>query len=287
MNIRKKTILTICIFGFLFSVFSNFPPKHTIELSGLLYRFSYSEEFNEPQHPNSYIFGQPRSDEYGATIGAEFSYNFLHKESNLTFGLKLGYSRAVNHTYDGSLQMDSIPHEGGWLYKYEPYMMKNKDNYFYLVIGKIGYLINKTSGRIMYEPKILFSFNAWDRPVGITEIYYWMHISPAFSLITKSSDNLGILTEVGLLIPIWEKMVYDNSKSRHDFEIGGKFGWNFNLGLVRYLKENRTLKIVYFYENYGFKESPAISFDGTTAYEPASSTHNHGVKISFEKGFGA
>jgi hypothetical protein len=297
---RTKLTSMLILTAFI-SVFSDFLPKHSIKFSELLYRFSYSEEFETQQFSPIrdpyfglipvYTIGRPRSDEYGATFGAEFGYNFFHRESKLSLGINFSYARSLNHTYDGSFQgqdyffFDNTGNPVIWVV-YEPYKEENKDNFFYAIDIKIGFPILAPNQRAIFEPKITTMFDGWKRPVGIIEYYYWIRMCPGISLTTKSAQNLGFISDLSLAIPIHQRMHIPIATHRYKFDIGGKVGWNLDLGLVRYLKENCTIKITYFYENYGFKQSPPVNLAGIEAYEPSSSTHNHGVKLTFEKGFG-
>jgi hypothetical protein len=285
----KKTII-ICAISFFSTVFADFPYRNSLEFSTSLYRYSYSEEFgDETGH-----IGFPRSDEYGPTVGIETEYKFFEPQSKFTFGLNFNFSRSIKHTYDGSLQGEIlyIGDEPFLLY-YQP-IIQSTENYFLGSDIKFGY-VAAISRRIIFEPNIKAAFDYWRRPVSpIVEDYLWLRILSGVTLTTKSKDNLGVVSDLYLSVPVWQKMYLKygdaNVSVRYKFDIGAKVGWKFNFGFARYYADNLTFKIVYSYEYYGFKASPPISIsteDGVrNYYEPSSSTHNNGVKISLEKGFG-
>ena len=292
-----RRAVIICAYFFFTSVFADFPSRNSLTLSTALYRYSYSEEFgSERGH-----IGFPRSDEYGPTAGVEAGYNFFDAESKFTFGFNFNLSRSIKHTYDGSLQGKFFPfikgvYKGGELvYEndsilyYQP-LIESTDNYFYGADIKLGYVI-PISRQAIFEPKITTTFDCWVRPVEkhLVEDYLWLRIRPGVSLITKSGGNLGVVSDLALSIPVWQRMYWKYGGESYKLKIGGKAGWQFKFGFARYYAEDLTLKIVYSYEYYGFKESPPIYFaaeDGQGIYEPSSATRNNGVKISLQKGFG-
>lgn len=295
--LKSATIYLSFLISF---VFSNSPYNHSLEFSLPIYRFSYSEELNKPSYGRDvWIFGQPRSDEYGSTAGGEIGYKYFDRNSKLSFGVKFNYSRSINHTYDGSLQGEvyvvypvtddnRISEEGYPAIIYEPVMIKDKNNYFYGADIEIGYLISANYSRVIFEPKVTATINGWMRPVGYTEYYYWSRICPGISLTTQNSQKLGVFSDLSLSIPVWQEMILRWGSQKYKFDIGGKIGWQFEFGFLRYLQRNRTFKITYFYECYGFKQSGFVNIPalGGPALEPSSDTNNHGVKISLEFGFG-
>ena len=291
MNILRYATVNVFLFAaFAFSVI----PQRAIEFSMPLYRFSYSEEFENPLYRNVLVFGKPRSDEYGSTIGAEFTYKHFNPNSRLSFDVKLNYARSISHTYDGSLQGQVYDIKDTsdlfWYYRciiYEPWIQET-NNYFYGANVKFGWLASNNYSRIVFEPKIAATINGWTRPVNLfSEYYYWFRIRPGMSITTKNSQNLGIFSELSLSIPIWQTMILDWYGERYKFYIKGKVGWQFESGFLKYLQRNRVLRITYFYEYYGFKESPLVEIRGLgSAYEPSSNTNNHGVKLSLIFGIG-
>jgi hypothetical protein len=282
---RKYALIILYVSAFFSLAFSNIINRHSLELSGLLYRFSYSEEFDRQSGP-FILIGFPRSDEYGSTFGGELEYVYNIEDSKLLLGVKLNYSRSMKHTYDGSLQWDTIRTNSNALIVYYQPHMEDTENFFYGANVKIGYMLSSNYSRVIFEPKLTGSFNGWKRPVGYVEYYYWSRISPGASLTTRNHENLGITSDISLSIPAWQKMYLPDGGRNYRFDIGGKVGWQFQFGLIKYLQEGGTFKITYFYEYYGFKESDYIRIGNSLYREPSSDTHRNGVKISIEKGWG-
>ena len=285
MNTRVKIASAIFILSAFASVFSDFPHPHSIKVISSIYGFSYSEDFSDEP---SWVIGK-RSDEYGSTFGMKTGYEYFNLNNQITFGINLNFARSINHSYDGSLM---LPVEIEGYYVHLPIIM-DTDNFFYGADAKIGYFMFNHNRRAIFEPKLAAQFNYWYRAVGSGSLehhYCWLRILPGISLTTKTERNSGFVSDVSLSIPVWQKMYMPWTGQRYEFDIGGKLGWQFETGFVRYLQNNRTLKLTFFYENYGFKESSPIPINsgGLTGKfsEPSSNTHNHGLKFYLIRGFG-
>ena len=284
MNFYIKNKAIICVLSAFVCAFSNFPFHNSLELSIPLYGFSYSEDFsNMPDN----VIGL-RSDEYGLTTGAVLTYRNFNPDSRLSLGVSLNFARSINHTYDGSYFNPDTVLISGIEYIIHFPLKTNANNLFYGASARIGYLIhnNNHNRRLFFEPNLAVSFNYWHRE-PVNHHYCWLRILPGVSLMTQNERNSGITSSVALSIPAWQMMYFNFGNDRYDFDIGGKLGWQFEFGLVRFLSNDRTLKITYFYENYGFSESDIVSIGGVgTVLEPASRTNNHGIKFSIERGIG-
>jgi len=287
----KKFVLFVLAVLSLFSAgFSDFPYRHSFEFSLLGYRFSYSEEFEEPK---GFVIGFPRSDEYGFTAGGEAGYKYYNPKSKLSLGAKFNYSRSVNHTYDGCLQgkyywiAQDLSEEPYMVLIYEPIKIEDKDNCFFGVNIKIAYSII-ANPKVNFDANASAAFGGWIRSLGdgLYEKYYWTRIYPGISIATKNNQNLGVISDLSFSIPVWQTMYLSQGNIKYKFDIGGKAGWKFEFGLAKYLASDRTWKVSYFHEYYGFKQSPYVQSGDMLVYEPSSSTINNGVKISFETGFG-
>ena len=209
--------------------------------------------------------------------------------------MKFNYSSAVNHTYDGCLQGQYYYITSDTSMKfdsvliYEPIKIENVNNYFFGANVKIAYSII-ASQNVNFEINTSAAFNGWMRPAGegLYEKYYWTRIYPGASIATKNAQDLGVISDLSFSIPVWQIMYLSQGGSmKYKFDIGAKVGWKFEFGFAKYLESDRTLKVSYFHEYYGFKQSTSIFIENDSViYEPSSSTSNNGVKISFEAGFG-
>jgi len=287
---KRLEFIILSMLSVFSSVFSDFPYRHSVEISLSGYRFSYSEEFEKQQ---GFVIGFPRSDEYGFTAGGEAGYKYYNPKSKLSLGVKFNYFRSVNHVYDGCLQGKNY-----WITQdlskgperallYEPIKIYDKDNYFYGANVKIAYSIIALPN-VNFEINTATAVNGWIRPIyDDSEKYYWIRIYPGVSIATKNSQDLGVISDLSFSIPAWQTMHLSSGNLKFEFDIGAKVGWKFELGLAKYLSSDRTWKVSYFHEYYGFKQSPYIYIgNNQVIYEPSSSTSNNGVKISFEAGFG-
>jgi hypothetical protein len=141
---------------------------------------------------------------------------------------------------------------------------------------------------VNFDVNISFSPNGWIRTLDadFAERYYWAQISPGISLSTKNRQDFGVVSDLSFSVPVWQAMFLPLGDTKFRFDINGKVGWRFEFGLAKYLTSDKTLKVSYFHEYYGFKQSPMIFIGDYYMYEPSSSTSNNGVKLSFEIGFG-
>jgi len=303
----RKTPFLLAVLCLFTPVFSDFVPRNSIEFTLPIYRFFYSEEFDAPPPSRNGIpmrtFGFKRSDEYGLTSGFDLAFRHFAQNPNITFALSAAYTRAINHTYDGSAFYPSyvnFRNEEGEIREIwqiiPPLIVEDRDNFFWQFDAEIGYWTSNLSRRgtqILVTPKIIFSFNRWHRPVSWPHYYMYLRALPSVSLQTKNRENFGIISDIAISIPVWQQMIIDLTDGarggKYYFDIGGRLGFNFNLGFARYYSQNRTLKIAFFHESFGFSESPPIEFgpvEGGLVLEPSSRTRNNGVRITFQKGFG-
>jgi len=285
---KKLEFIILSMVSFFSVGFSYLPYHHSLEFSLSGYRFSYSEEFEEPR---GFVIGFPRSDEYGFTAGGEAGYKYYNPKSKLSLGAKFNYARSVNHTYDGCLQGDyyyitqDLSEGADIVLIYEPIKIEDINNHFFGAKLKIAYsIIDKPN--VNFDINTSAAFNGWMRTVA-DERYYWIRIYPGVSIATKNGQDLGVVSDLSFSIPAWQTMHLLSGKRKYAFDIGAKVGWKFEFGFAKYLSFDKTWKVSYFHEYYGFKQSQPINIgDGWVVYEPSSSTSNNGVKISFEAGFG-